>query len=150
MGVFLLKSKQLALEFQANSKKFKKYHKIKYKVVTTSILVKNNFGLSLFSKKHLNLNTKQLLTILKIIKPELKSFLMSRINLNFKLDTIITRKPKDIRMGRGKGSPVEKVFSYKAGDVLFTLYGLPTVIGVRVLNTCKLKLPSATYVKTCS
>ncbi len=136
----LLKSKQIPLEFQSDPKKFKKYHKIKYVNACPDTSLKVG-GLSLLINKHLTLTPKQLLVILKLLKPGLKrSARAARINLPIKVDTILTKKPKDIRMGRGKGAPSEKVFLLKAGKSLFTLYGLSALKAIRLCQICAPKL----------
>jgi ribosomal protein L16/L10AE len=136
----LLKSKQIPLEFQVNPKKFKKYHKIKDKVSNVTTTTKKEVGYAFILNKHTNLNLKQILVILKLLKPALKSFRSSRISLNAKIDTILTKKPKDIRMGRGKGAPAERVCSMRAGKPFFSLYGISSSEANKVMSLCKSKL----------
>jgi ribosomal protein L16/L10AE len=124
MKNIFLKSKQIPLEFQSEPKRFKKYHKIKYKAPYLSS-PSGLGGLSVVTKKHHYFTLKQLLVVLKLLKPELKKMnRTARAQLLLHLDTVITKKPKDIRMGRGKGAPFEKVFVLQAGKSLFTIYGL--------------------------
>jgi large subunit ribosomal protein L16 len=142
-NINLLKSKQISLEFQANPKKFKKYHKIKYvnNCKDTSVKFK---GISIILHKHRFLTPKQLLIILKLIKPELKrTGKTGRVHLPLKVDTILTKKPKDIRMGRGKGAPSEKVFAFKGGQNLFTIFGLSSIAGETLANLCLPKLDNS-------
>lgn len=138
-NLILLRSKQVPLEFSSNPKKFKKYHKIKFINFISSTSVKRK-GASLLINKHVNLSFKQLLVFLKILKPELKKIRGSRVQLPLKLDTILTKKPKDIRMGRGKGAPSEKVFTLKSGSSLFTLYGAQSEKAEIIINSCLPKL----------
>jgi len=141
--MLLIKSKQIRLEFSSEPNKFKKYHKIKYSNSITSTSVKLG-GISFIFSRHKQLNTKQLLVVLKIIKPMLKNVSSSgRIYLPIKVDTIITKKPKDIRMGRGKGAPHEKVFSARAGSPLFKLYNSPAVKAEEINRRCLFKLPKS-------
>lgn len=140
MKTNFIKSKQIPLEFQSNPKKFKKYHKIKYKVAIRDTTLSDSRGFNYIFTKHTNLDLKQALVILKLLKPYLKDFRRSRLNLNFKLDTILTKKPKDIRMGRGKGAPSERVFTSHAGNTFFSLYGLSTRHAVKLMTACSLKL----------
>lgn len=142
MSVTLLKSKQIPLEFQTNPKKFKKYHKIKYKVLKTNSSTLSDKGSTFKTTKHAFFSLKQIVTILKLLKPNLKSFRLSRIKFKVKFDTILTKKPKDIRMGRGKGAPSERVFNSQGGKTIFSLYGLPLSESKRVLFTCSKKLPN--------
>src|SRR5688500_18898945 len=117
----LLRSKQVPLEFHADPRKFKKYHKIKYaqsKIYTSTQVG----GTSLIVNENKAFTSKQLLVLLKLLKPLLKTVKSSRVKLSIKLDDVLTKKPKDIRMGRGKGAPTDRVFNLKSGCDLFTLY----------------------------
>lgn len=141
-NINLLRSKQIPLEFSSDPQKFKKYHKIKFKTTISSLTVKN-LGISLLLHKHTNLTFKQLLVFLKLLKPDLKKIRGGRVDLPLKLDTVLTKKPKDIRMGRGKGAPSEKVFVLKAGRSLFTLYGMSNEMGELIVGSCLPKLSNS-------
>jgi ribosomal protein L16/L10AE len=140
-NITLLKSKQLPLEFQSNPKKFKKYHKTKYKVLNKKYSTLNNKAALFSISRHTSLTLKQILVILKLLKPDLKNFRSSRVDFKVKFDTILTKKPKDIRMGRGKGAPSERVFTLQGGKYVFGLYKLPAIESKRILFTCSKKLP---------
>jgi ribosomal protein L16/L10AE len=138
-NINLLRSKQVPLEFSSDPKKFKKYHKIKFINTVTDVTVHQQ-GIMFLLNKHANLTPKQLLTFLKLLKPELKKVRGARVHLDIKLDTVLTKKPKDIRMGRGKGAPSEKVSVLKAGSNLFTIYGVSHEKAEVILDLCLPKL----------
>jgi large subunit ribosomal protein L16 len=64
-----------------------------------------------------NLTTTQLSSIVRIVKRIVrkKNFLIIRAIPYLEL----TRKPRDVRMGRGKGNPLLKVCPVRRGDILF-------------------------------
>lgn len=120
----LLKSKQINLEFQANPKKYKKYYKIKYNIINSAVSSKFG-GTGLHFTAHMSMSPAQILVLLKLLKPKLKDAPRSRVALPIlKVDTVVTKKPKDIRMGRGKGVPSEKKYVTNAGSPAFFCYKL--------------------------
>lgn len=68
-----------------------------------------------------NLQVTQLSAIIRAIKRIVrkKHFLIVRAIPYLEL----TRKPRDVRMGRGKGNPALKVFPVRRGDILFEVKG---------------------------
>lgn len=136
----MLSSKKVPLEFQVKQKKFKKYHKIKIKNSIQSYSCLNNYDTLFCSKNSINLTIKQLTTVLKIVKPEMKeASKKTRLKLYTKVDTILTHKPKDIRMGRGKGVPIDRVAFIKNGQMLFKLKGARKSTTSKIYNKCLLK-----------
>jgi len=87
-----------------------------------------------------NLTTIQLSSIIRAIKRIVrkKHFLIVRAIPYLDL----TRKPRDVRMGRGKGSPSLKVFPVRRGDILFEVksgFALNKIL--RAFKAAALKLP---------
>jgi len=58
----------------------------------------------------------------------------------------LTKKPAEVRMGKGKGSPESWVAVIKPGRVLFELAGLPEDVSVEALRLAKYKLPVKTKI----
>lgn len=147
----LLNTKQVPLEFQVEQKKFKKYHKIKHKNIFSSVSSRSG-GFSLVINEHLYIQPKRLLTILKVVKPGMKSIKRLKrrgkkkkrclIEFEANMDTILTKKPKDIRMGRGKGAPSDKVNAYKFGKPIFTVYNLSSKQAFKLLSSARRKFSS--------
>ena len=56
-------------------------------------------------------------------------------------DKPITKKPAEVRMGKGKGSPEGFVAVVKPGRILFEIEGVPTDIAKRAIELAAAKLP---------
>jgi large subunit ribosomal protein L16 len=56
-------------------------------------------------------------------------------------DKPITKKPLEVRMGKGKGNPEGWVAVVKPGRVMFELEGVPEPIAKRALELAAAKLP---------
>jgi len=59
-------------------------------------------------------------------------------------DKPITKKPADVRMGKGKGDPYKFVFPAKPGRILFEIEGVPFDIAKEALRLGAQKLPTTT------
>ena len=59
-------------------------------------------------------------------------------------DKPITKKPLEVRMGKGKGAVDHYVASVKPGRVLFELDGVPQEVAVEALRLAAQKLPVLT------
>ncbi len=59
-------------------------------------------------------------------------------------DKPITKKPADVRMGKGKGDPYQYVFPAKPGRILFEIEGVPYEIAKEALRLGAQKLPTTT------
>jgi large subunit ribosomal protein L16 len=61
-------------------------------------------------------------------------------------DKSLTKKPAEVRMGKGKGSPEQWVAVVKPGRVLFEVAGLDEQLSKDALNLARYKLPIKTKV----
>ena len=59
-------------------------------------------------------------------------------------DKPVTKKPAEVRMGKGKGSPEYFVAVVKPGRVLFELAGVPENVARRAFKLASYKLPIRT------
>ena len=59
-------------------------------------------------------------------------------------DKPITKKPADVRMGKGKGAPYQYVFPAKPGRILFEVEGVPFEVAKEALRLGAQKLPTTT------
>lgn len=118
--------------------RFKKFKSIKL----YSKLLKGFYGLQLLENFYLK--KQQLIAIIKIIKNILKkkNILLLRIFFNH----IYTKKPVDIRMGRGKGNMVYKVCIIKKGAILLELKTFLHYKVYKALNKAILKLPVKAHI----
>ena len=56
----------------------------------------------------------------------------------------VTRKPHDVRMGRGKGSPEFYVARVKPGTMMFEMSGVPEALAKEAMRLAAHKLPVKT------
>jgi large subunit ribosomal protein L16 len=61
-------------------------------------------------------------------------------------DKSLTKKPNEVRMGKGKGSPESWVAVIKPGRVLFEVQGLPKELSEDALRLAMYKLPIKTKI----
>ena len=59
---------------------------------------------------------------------------------------MLTRKPRDVRMGRGKGGPAIKVYPLKAGKIIFEFKNVTETLVLRALKSSSLRLPVPTKI----
>jgi large subunit ribosomal protein L16 len=59
-------------------------------------------------------------------------------------DKPITKKPAEVRMGKGKGNPEEWVAVVKPGRMLYELEGVPEEVAREAMRLCSHKLPFST------
>jgi large subunit ribosomal protein L16 len=125
--------------------KFRKYFRIRYEESTAlrGSLRSGLFGLKILQK--FNLTNEQLTATVRSVKRIIrrKNFLI----INTLPFWSVTRKPRDVRMGRGKGNPVLKVYPLKAGTIIFeTRGGVPDDLIIRAFHFCSLRLPVFTRI----
>lgn len=61
-------------------------------------------------------------------------------------DKSLTKKPAEVRMGKGKGSPEKWVAVIKPGRVLFEVQGLEETVALEALRLAKYKLTVKTKI----
>ena len=125
--------------------RFKKYFKIKYSgntAIQYDSLYSGSIGLK--SLGNCNLTSEQLTAAVRSLKRVIKkkNFLIIR-TLPF---WMLTRKPRDVRMGRGKGSPSLKIYPLRAGKIIFEIKGFSKGPVIRALRSSALRLPVSTII----
>jgi large subunit ribosomal protein L16 len=131
--------------FECKNKKFKKYFRVKYK--------KNNFkqydklcfgeyGLKALEDCYLKID--QINSVVKSIRRTVRK--KNKLFVNIFPDYVITQKPRDVRMGRGKGNPSFKIYPLKAGKVILEIRATPINIALRALKTGARRLPINTLI----
>ena len=63
-------------------------------------------------------------------------------------DKALTKKPAEVRMGKGKGSPETWVAVVKPGRVLYEIGGVPKELAIEALKLAMYKLPVKTKIIT--
>lgn len=69
-----------------------------------------------------------------------------KVSIKIFPDKSLTRKPAEVRMGKGKGSPDSWVAVVKPGRVLFEVGGLGKEISTQALRLAAYKLPVKTKI----
>lgn len=112
--------------------RFKKYFLLRVKKGNYKVIDKFKRGIiGLKSLGFCYLQQSQIDAAVKVIKVFVKR--KEKLLVNVTPCFTLTRKPQDVRMGRGKGNPALKVFPLKAGKLVFELRDVDLVIGFRAL-----------------
>jgi large subunit ribosomal protein L16 len=61
-------------------------------------------------------------------------------------DKPISKKPAEVRMGKGKGNPEEWVVAVKRGRMLYEMQGVPKDLAIESLRLASHKLPLRTKI----
>jgi len=132
--------------FESKNKKFKKPHLILFKNKKIYKKLKINlFGLQVIENCYLKI--EQINSVIKTIKRILKK--KNILFLKIFPDFVLTKKPKDIRMGRGKGNVYCKVFKINAGTIILEINSkkdLNNYLLKRALKLSLLRLPIKTII----
>ena len=147
------KKKHILMFFKSNQKKFKFYFKprlffnnyLKY----SNNFIKVPFKYSLVSLNSIYLDINPILACIKLIKTFLKQFLLDKFTTLFILifpDFQLTNKPREVRMGRGKGSPGKKVVLLKRNTLIFSLETIDRFFSYYILKQCAVRLPIKTKI----
>ena len=142
------RKKHIESFFISNDKKFLYYFRPNLKKKKNNYfnrpLERNFFGLKYFgSTRYISINTlKSIIKVLKVYfrKYKLKNDIDFKININ--PDIILTSKPREVRMGKGKGQPL----SNKVG----ILYHGQILLELHLLNSSKRNFLVSKFLKTCS
>lgn len=132
--------------FIPKNTKFKKYHKGKklFLLKNTINVLNLNKNLCLKALEPGKLNSKQIIafrqTINKLIKKRGKNYIKIFPSIG------VSRKPKEIRMGKGKGSVDHWAFKVKAGIVLCEMFISSISMGIKALQIVQKKLPIKTQI----
>jgi len=139
------KRKHILTFFASKSKKFKFYYKIRnFKLLNKrNFFLTNSMQFGLISLKSCYLHLEPLLSCIKFIKRFLKIFLLLKANLYVLIfpDFVLTNKPREVRMGRGKGSPGKKIVLLRKNTLLFTIGPINKIYAKYILFQCKIRLP---------
>jgi large subunit ribosomal protein L16 len=127
---------------QPKRTKYRKQHKMKTKgiAVKGSIISFGSFGLK--SMEIGRITNRQLesarIAMTRYMKRE------GKVWIRIFPDKPITKKPQEVRMGKGKGALDHWVAVVKPGRIMFELDGVPSEIAVEALRLAAQKLPVMT------
>jgi len=132
--------------FIPKSHKFKKYQKGK----TLNKITKNNLYLNYFNLIGLKvletgrITSKQLSSAKQAINKRIKR--TGKVIVSIFPQHPISKKPKEIRMGKGKGSINHWVCKVTAGTILFEIKSSLTASCLKALKSAQIRLPLKTKI----
>lgn len=127
--------------------KFKKKQKGKKlntinKVYTLNNLIFGKLGLKAVSSGHMT--SKQIASLRQTINKVIKK--KGKLKINIFPNTQITKKPLEVRMGKGKGNLDRWVFKVRSGTMLCEIQTPNTLIGLQSLRLAQFKIPIKTKI----
>lgn len=127
---------------QPKRTKFRKMHKMKMKgnAKRGSTLAFGSFGIKALEECWVTARQIEAarVAVTRFMKRE------GQIWIRIFPDKPITKKPAEVRMGKGKGSPEYWVAPVKPGRILFEAEGVPVAIAKEALRLAAQKLPITT------
>lgn len=133
--------------FIPKKSKFKKRQKGKKlntinKVCTINKLSFGRLGLKSLSSGHMT--SKQLSSLRQTINKVIKK--KGKLKINIFPNTPITKKPLEVRMGKGKGNIDRWVFKVRSGTILCEIETTSLLVGVQALKLAQFKIPIRTKI----
>ena len=127
---------------QPSRTKFRKAHKGRIKGVATSgaTLSFGQFGLKAMEPERLT--ARQIEAARRAMTRHMKR--AGRVWIRIYPDVPVSKKPLEVRMGSGKGTPELWVVRGKPGRILFELDGVSTAVAKEALDLAAAKLPIKT------
>src|ERR1700759_4367940 len=122
--------------------KFRKAHKGRIKGVATSgiDLAFGQFGLKAMEPERVP--ARQIEAARRALTRHMKR--AGRVWIRIFPDVPVSKKPAEVRMGSGKGSPELWVVRIKPGRVMFEIDGVPVQLATEALSLAAAKLPIKT------
>ena len=90
------------------------------------------------------LTSKQIVTLKQSINKIIKK--NGQVRINVFADVPISKKPLEIRMGKGKGAVDHWIAKIRVGTILCEIETSKIVVAVKALNSVKFKLPILTQI----
>lgn len=124
---------------QPKRTRFRKVQKgrVKGLAIRGAYLAFGDFGLQVLEPGRIT--ARQIEAVRIILARTMKR--MGKIWIRVFPDKPITKKPAEVRMGKGKGSPEYWVAPVKAGRILFEITGIPLETAQKAMRTASHKLP---------
>jgi large subunit ribosomal protein L16 len=135
------------MQFIPSNAKYKKQQKGKSicRINKNVNFFRLNFGIiGLKSKTFGRLTTNQIKTIHQTINKVMKK--QGRLKLNIFPQTPITKKPLEIRMGKGKGNVDHWVYKVKSGMLLLEIESEKVSLAIRAIKLIQIRIPLTTQI----
>ena len=135
------------MPLRPQKQKFKKQQKGKSfnkiaKPFTLNVLPLGSFGLKAMSSGRLN--SKQIFTMVKSINKIIKK--TGRLILRIFPHTPVSKKPIEVRMGKGKGNVDHFIAKVKAGVLLCEVETVSKTLAIKAFQLAQIRLPFKTKV----
>ena len=129
---------------QPKRTKFRKAHKgrIKGNAKGGTALNLGAFGLKATTPERVT--SRQIEAARRVITPHMKR--AGRVWIRIFPDVPVSKKPAEVRMGKGKGSPEYWACRVKPGRIMFEVDGVPANVAHEALKLAAAKLPVQTRV----
>lgn len=129
---------------QPKRTKFRKAHKGRIKGVAKAGFTLNfgNYGLKAVEPDRVT--ARQIEAARRAITRQMKR--AGRVWIRVFPDVPVSKKPTEVRMGKGKGTPEYWVCRVKPGRIMFEIDGVPEAIAHEALRLGAMKLPIKTRV----
>lgn len=122
--------------------KGKSINRISVKSKDTRSLIFGSLGLK--SIEPGRLTAKQMQSVRQVINKKIKK--IGRLKINVFPHTPISKKPVEVRMGKGKGNVDHYIFKVRAGIILYEIETSFTVLATRALQLAQRRLPFKTKI----
>ncbi len=107
------------------------------KVYTSETLIYNKLGLK--AKETGHMSSKQITALRQTVNKIMKK--KGKVKINIFPTIQLTKKPLEVRMGKGKGNIDRWVFKVRSGTMLCEIETPFPLIGLKALKLAKFKIP---------
>ena len=122
--------------------KGKSINRISVKSKNTKNLIFGEIGLK--SIESGRLTAKQMQSVRQVINKKIKK--IGRLKINVFPHTPVSKKPVEVRMGKGKGNVDHHIFKVKAGIIIYEIETKFTPISIKALKLAQRRLPFKTKI----
>jgi large subunit ribosomal protein L16 len=122
--------------------KGKSINRISVKSKDTKNLIFGEIGLK--SIESGRLTAKQMQSVRQVINKKIKK--IGRLKINVFPHTPVSKKPVEVRMGKGKGNVDHHIFKVKAGIIIYEIETKFTSISIKALKLAQRRLPFKTKI----
>ena len=127
---------------QPNRTKFRKAHKGRIHGAATSGTALNFGQLGLKALEPYRVTARQIEAVRRAMTRHMKR--AGRVWIRIFPDVPVSKKPIEVRMGKGKGTPELWVCRIKPGRIMFEIDGVPVEVAREALGLAAAKLPIKT------
>jgi|TARA_A100001035_G_scaffold14739_1_gene10165 large subunit ribosomal protein L16 len=122
--------------------KGKSINRISVKSKNTKNLIFGEIGLK--SIESGRLTAKQMQSVRQVINKKIKK--IGRLKINVFPHTPVSKKPVEVRMGKGKGNVDHHIFKVKAGMIIYEIETKFASISIKALKLAQRRLPFKTKI----